>query len=93
MYIPNHRGKSPEEIVEIEFYDSASYLFRAMSWLDYHKRTRQFSSLLYACIEARQGFEYLLFELLIISTGANLLVEQYLNCVNEKNIFKKTIKP
>lgn len=93
MYIPNHRGKSPEEIVEIEFYNSASYLFRAMSWLDYHKRTRQFSSLLYACIEARQGFEYLLFELLIISTGANLLVEQYLNCVNEKNIFKKTIKP
>lgn len=62
-----------------------------MSWLDYHKRTRQFSSLLYACIEARQG-EYLLFKLLVISTGANLSVEQYRKCVNEKNRFNKTIK-
>jgi hypothetical protein len=55
MYIPNHRGKTPGEIVEIELYDSASYLFRGIAWLDFHKRTRKFSSLHYACIEARQG--------------------------------------
>jgi hypothetical protein len=92
MNIPNYIGKNPEEIAALDCYDSASYLFRAMAWLDYHKRTNKFSSLLYACIEARQGIEYLLFELLVISTGADLSVEQYRKCVNEKNRFIKTIK-
>ncbi|AEJ01261.1 hypothetical protein Nit79A3_1429 [Nitrosomonas sp. Is79A3] len=91
MYIPNYIGKSPDEIIGIDLFDSASYLYRSMAWLDYHKRTKKFSSLLYACAEGRNGIEYLLFEELVISTGANLSVEKYKKCVNEKNLFKRTI--
>lgn len=91
MNIPNYIGKSPNEILATEFFDSASYLYRGMAWLDYHKRTKQFSALIYACAEGRHGIEYLLFEELVISTGANLSVEDYQKCVNERNRFKKTI--
>lgn len=92
MDTPNYKNKSPVEIAEINFFDSASYFYRGMAWLDYHKRTHKFSSLLYACAEARHGIEYLLFEELVISTGANLSVEEYQKCVKEKNRFTKTIK-
>lgn len=92
MYIPNHVGKNPNEIADIDSFDSASYLYRSMAWLDYHKRSKKFSSLLYACAEGRHGIEYLLFEELVISTGANLSVEDYKKCVNERNRFKKTIE-
>lgn len=91
MNIPNYIGKNPSEILAVEFFDSASYLYRGMAWLDYHKRTKQFSPLIYACVEGRHGIEYLLFEELVISTGANLSIEDYQKCVNERNRFKKTI--
>jgi hypothetical protein len=92
MEIPNYIGKNLDEILGIESFDAAGYFYRSMAWLDYHKRTGKFSSLLYACIEGRCGIEYLLFEELIISTGANLSIEDYKKCVKEKNRFIKTIK-
>ncbi|MES2489820.1 MAG: hypothetical protein V4607_08505 [Pseudomonadota bacterium] len=91
MNIPTHIGKSASEILETPFFDSASYLFRGMAWLDYHKRKNQFSAIIYACAEGRHGIEYLLFEELVISTGANLSIEDYKKCVNERNRFKKAI--
>lgn len=92
VFIPNYKNKSPLEIAEIDFFDSASYFYRGMAWLDFHNRTRKFSSLLYACAEARHGIEYLLFEELVISTGANLSIDEYRKCVKERNRFTKTIK-
>ncbi len=92
MNIPNYIGKEPAEIARFDSFDSGNYIYRAMAWLDYHKRTNIFSSLLYACIEARQGIEYLLFEELVISTGANLSADDYKKCVSERNRFAKTIK-
>lgn len=91
MRIPSHVGKSPEEIIGIEYFDSAGYLFKSMAWLDYFARVRNFSPLLYACADSRHGIEYLLFEELVVSTGANLSVEEYKRCVNERNRFVKTI--
>lgn len=91
MKIPSHIGKTPEEIVRVEHFDSAGYLFKSMAWLDYFTRVRSFSPLLYACADARHGIEYLLFEELVVSTGANLSVEDYRRCVNERNRFVKTI--
>jgi len=91
MHIPSHIGKTPEEIIDIEYFDSAGYLFKSMAWLDYFTRGHNFSPLLYACADARHGIEYLLFEELVVSTGANLSVEEYRRCVNERNRFIKTI--
>ena len=91
MRIPSHIGKSPEEILAIPYFDSAGYLFKAMAWLDYFTRARNFSPLLYACADSRHGIEYLLFEELVISTGANLSEADYKQCVNERNRFVKTI--
>lgn len=91
MNIPSHIGKTPEEIIRVEYFDSAGYLFKSMAWLDYYTRVRNFSPLLYACADARHGIEYLLFEELVVSTGANLSEAEYRRCVNERNRFVKTI--
>ena len=90
--IPNHIGKTTTEIVAIEQLDAAGYFFKSMAWLDYFTRTPGFSPLLYACADGRHGIEYLLFEELVISTGANLSEADYRRCVNERNRFIKTIE-
>jgi hypothetical protein len=92
MNIPNYIGKTPNEIIGIEFFDSAGYFFKSMAWLDCFTRERNFSPLLYACADSRHGIEYLLFEELVVSTGANLSEEEYRRCVNERNRFVKTIE-
>ncbi|SRR6266498_4613947 len=93
MYVPNHIGRTPEEIItEKSYLDSVGYLFRAVSWLDYFRRVDHFPTLLYACIEGRCGIEYLLFEELVLSTGARLSRKDYERCVEERNNFAKLIK-
>lgn len=88
---PSHMGRTPEEIVSTEVHlDSVGYMYRAMSWLDYAKRTSIFPASFYAAIEGRLGIEYLLFEELVISTGANLSRSDYARCVKEGNL-KKTL--
>lgn len=89
--IPNHIGKTPAEIIAIPYFDSAGHLYKAMAWLDNFTHVGNFSPLLYACADARQGIEYLLFEELVISTGANLSKEEYQRCLSERNRFVKTI--
>lgn len=91
MVIPNYVGKSADEIIAVGHFDSAGYLFKSMAWLDCYARVRNFSPLLYACTDARHGIEYLLFEELVISTGAELSEAEYKKCVNERNRFVKTI--
>jgi hypothetical protein len=90
---PNHKGRSAEEILgEHIHFDSAGYFFRAVSWVDYNQRNQSFAALIYACTDARLGLEYLMFEDLIVSTGANLSEEQYQRCTKERNKFTKLIK-
>jgi hypothetical protein len=89
---PTHIGRTPESIIsEHGDMDSVGHMFRAMSWLDYYDRNKEFSVLLYASIEARYSIEYLLFEQLVLSTGANLSREDYEKCLKSSNSLKKTI--
>jgi len=90
---PSHCGRSADEIIgEKVYYDSVGYLYRAVSWLDHFERTPRFTTLLYACIEARMGVEYLLFEELVISTGVKLSREDYERCLKNRNSFSKLIR-
>ncbi|MCY4227188.1 MAG: hypothetical protein OXF20_05730 [Gammaproteobacteria bacterium] len=60
-----------------------------MSWLDYFERNDRFTALVYACIEARFGIEHLIFEEIVISTGANLSKEDYKKCLaNPTKLYK-----
>jgi len=93
MYVPNHIGRTPEVIItEKSYLDSVGYLFRAVSWVDYFRRVDHFPALLYACIEGRCSIEYLLFEELVLCTGARLCRDDYERCVKERNSFDKLIK-
>ena len=90
---PSHRDRDADQILgEKLYYDSVGYLYRAVSWLDHFERTPRFTTLLYACIEARMGIEYLLFEELVISTGARLSREDYEQCLKNRNSFSKLIR-
>jgi len=93
MLPPNFISRSTEEIVNEKLYfDSAGYLYRSMSWLDYFEKNKQFTALLYACIEARYGIEYLIFEEIVISTGANLSREDYEKCLKDSTKLHKKLK-
>ena len=92
MLPPNHTSRTPENIVSEKLhFDSVGYLYRAMSWLDYFERNNQFTALLYACIEARYGIEYLMFEEIVISTGANLSQEDYERCLKDPTKLYKAL--
>lgn len=92
MLPPTHVGRSPEAIIkEHPYLDSVGYLYRAMSWLNYFERIDHFPALLYACIEGRYGIEYLLFEEIIIGTGAQLSREDYESCLREPTKLAKII--
>lgn len=89
---PSHIRRTPDEIInEHDDMDSVGHMFRAKSWLDYYDRNKQFSVLLYICIEARYAIEYLLFEELVISTGANLSREEYEKCLRSPTKLSKMI--
>ena len=93
MSPPKHTCRTPEDIVSKELYfDSAGHLYRAMSWLDYFERNDQFTALIYACIEARFGIENLIFEEIVISTGANLSQEDYEKCLDNPTNLNKALK-
>lgn len=92
MNAPSHINRSPEEIIrENSYLDSVGYLYRAVSWLDYFQRIDHFPALLYACIEGRFGIEYLLFEELVMGTGAKLSRHDYERCLKEGTKLKKAI--
>lgn len=89
---PSHIGRTATEIVEEQsHFDSIGCLFRAMSWLDLFERSNAWPTLLYTCIEGRYGIEYLLFEELVVGTGANLSREDYERCVQEPTKLAKAI--
>ncbi len=92
MLPPSHSFRGPEKIVgENVYFDSSGYLYRAMSWIDHFERHDQFAALHYACIDARLGIEYLIFEEIAISTGANLSSEQYEECLKSPTKLYKAL--
>lgn len=90
---PSHIGRTAPDIIEQNsHFDAIGCLYRAVSWLDYFERSAIWPTLLYACIEGRYGIEYLLFEELVIGTGANLSREEYERCVREPTKLSKAIE-
>lgn len=93
MLPPSHSNRLPEDIVSNKLYfDAMGYLYRAMSWLDYFERNKQFPALLYTCIEARYGIEYLIFEEIVISSGLNLSQVDYEKLLNNSTKLHKFLK-
>lgn len=89
---PSHIGRTAAEIIaERSYFDSLGCLYRAMSWLDLFERSSSWPTLLYSCIEGRYGIEYLLFEELVVGTGANLSRGDYERCVREPTKLAKAI--
>ena len=90
---PNYVGRTPDRIVsETNYFDSAGYLFRAMSWLSFAETHDEWPPLMYACIEGRYGLEYLLFEEAVVSTGANLSLTEYKKCLEDPTKIHKLIE-
>lgn len=76
--IPNFQGRTAHAIItENVFNDSVGYVYRALSWLDMAKREKSSPAFQYGAHDARQGIEQLLFEELVLSTGANLERSEY----------------
>lgn len=93
MLVPIYKGRSAEEILNDRIYfDSVGYFYRAMSWIDYYRRHRTFTSMIYACTDARLGIEHLMFEELVLVTDVKLSEDTYKKCTRETNKFLKMIK-
>lgn len=76
--IPNYRGRAANAIItEKVRNESSGYIYRALSWLDLAKREKSSPAFQYGAHDARQGIEQLLFEELVLSTGANLDRSEY----------------
>lgn len=78
---PEYRGRSPEQIIfDRVYFDSVGYAFRALSWLEIVKQTRNVCSLQYAAHDARQAIEQLFFEEIVLSVGTALDRKEYDRC-------------
>ena len=90
--IPNHIGRTAEEIISKNtYFDAPGYIFRAMSWLDYVKRTGELSAFYYASIDARLGIEQLFFELLVICSYPSFDEKNYRDCVKHSDKLDKIL--
>ena len=93
MIAPNHRNRTPKEIISKQIYHNASGLmFRAMSWLDVADRSGHFAAFHYACIDARLAIEHLIFEQLAITAGDDLDAEKYKRCVDNPGKLDKLLQ-
>ena len=84
-------GKDPNAILKNEFKDHSSWhFFQARSWVDYAKRSQSPSAIHYAAFELRYGIEYLLFELLVL-TSESLTELEYERCLGDPKKMKKML--
>jgi hypothetical protein len=85
-------GKSPNEILTNCRLDHSSWhFFQARSWLDYATRKDAPSAIHYAAFELRYGIEYLLFELLVL-TSESLSLEEYKQIIGNPQATKKLLR-
>ncbi len=66
------------------------HFFQCKSWLDLAKRTNGACAVRYAAFELRYGIEYLLFELLVL-TSESLGKEEYEACIGNAGDIKKKL--
>ncbi len=91
--IPEYRGRSADVIVSENICnESSGYIYRALSWLDLAKRKRSSPAFQYAAHDTRQGIEQLLFEELVLSTGAALSRDEYQKCLGNSTKLHAIIK-
>jgi hypothetical protein len=85
-------GRNADEILANEVRDHSSWhFFQAVSWLDFAKRTQRVPALHYAALDLRYGIEYLLFELLVI-TSHRLTEAEYRKCLGHPEAMKKALR-
>ncbi|MFH1931712.1 MAG: hypothetical protein ABIN18_09020 [Pseudomonadota bacterium] len=94
MRNPNHKGRSPQEIISCDVYhDQAGYVYQGLSWIDYAKRETNILALRYAALSTRLSIESLIFEEIILCVGNELDRQDYGMCKGSKKklyrIFKK----
>ena len=91
--IPDFRGRTAHAIItENVRNESSGYVYRALSWLDLAKREKSSPAFQYGAHDARQGIEQLLFEELVLSTGANLDRSEFQKCLGNSTKLHATIK-
>ena len=89
---PNYTNRTPEDIISDDvFYDSIGFAYRALSWLDIAKKTKNVCTLLYAAHDTRQSFEYILFENVVLCVGTELGYQEYLKCKGNSTKLHKAI--
>ncbi len=93
MRVPDYTNRSPIEIItENIFFDSAGFVYRGLSWLDYAKRSSSVIALLYSALDIRHAIEQLLFEELVMSVGGKLDKKKYENCKGNATKLHKIIR-
>tara|TARA_A100000171_G_C2134621_1_gene149270 strand:+ start:505 stop:1203 length:699 start_codon:yes stop_codon:yes gene_type:complete len=79
--IPSFENREPAQIItEKNHFESSGRIYKALSWLDYAKRTNNISALEYAALETRLGIEQLIFEQLVVGVGSELEQREYKKC-------------
>lgn len=90
---PEYRGRTLEQIIsERVYFDSVGYAYRALSWLDVAKRTRNVCALQYAAHDTRQAIEQLFFEEIVLSVGTQLDRKEYEKCKGNSTKLHKIIR-
>lgn len=93
MQPPDFTNRQPIDIISDKlFFDSAGFVYRGLSWLDYAKRNGTVTTLMYSALEIRLAIEHLMFEELIMSVGCQLDKTEYEKCKGESTKFAKIIK-
>jgi hypothetical protein len=90
-------GKTLEQILARRIGDdnwdgSNWHFFQCKSWLDLAKRTQHPSLIHFAAFDLRYGIEYLLFELLVLSSET-LSEKQYKKCIGDPHEIEKMLRP
>lgn len=92
MAAPNHKNRTAQEIIaEHIYHDAQGFCYRAASWLDLARRSRQFAAFHYACIDARLSIEHLIFEQLVITAGRALDQVSYQKCLSKPRELDKLL--
>ncbi len=90
---PGYKNRSPKEIITRKVhFDSVGYAYRSLSWLDVASRERNVCALQYAAHDARQAFEQLLFEELVLSVGTELDRKDYESCKGNSTKLHKIVR-
>jgi hypothetical protein len=90
---PSHRNRSANEIISTDVYhDAVGFAYRAASWVDLVRRTKDFAALHYACVDARLAIENLVFEQLVITAGNTLTYEIYQSCLRDSGQLSKRLR-